>query len=81
MTGCCWEKIEAFQSMSEYNRFIRWIEHQESNGQCEEIIEPDADVSDAWKDRYFKCKKTGEVWKLSCPDPGYFRGSWLPREM
>ena len=55
MTGCCWEKIEAFQSMSEYNRFIRWIEHQESNGQCEEIIEPDADVSDAWKDRYFKC--------------------------
>lgn len=78
MSNCFWEKIEAFQSENEYNRFIYWVENQKKDGLCEEIIEPRTDEADVWRDRYFKCNETGEVWKLSRPDPGYFRGSWLP---
>jgi len=74
---CNWEEIHAFNSLNEYRRFVRWIEEQVKFGVCEEILEPGI-RSDEWRDRLFNCKRSSEVWKLSCPDPGYFPGSWLP---
>ena len=77
MSGCSWEKIEAFQSPMEYRRFVLWIEIQLSQGICEEIPN-DGDIAIGNDNRIFKCMASGERWKLSFPDPGYFPGSWLP---
>ena len=76
MTNCAWEKIESFQSPMEFRRFLKWIEHQKSEGLCTEMY---GDVKqDAWADRYFVCTASREIWVLRQPDPGYFAGSWLP---
>lgn len=77
MTTCNWEEIDSFRSMGEYRRFLRWIEAQVADGTCEELKQQEASGSE-WTDRWFKCIATNEVWKLSCPDPGYFPGSWGP---
>lgn len=79
MTDCNWEEIHAFRSWGEYQRFVRWIEAQVREGICEEIGRQ-ATPHGEWDDRWFKCNFSGVVWKLSCPDPGYFPGSWLPSE-
>ena len=78
MARCSWEKIESFQSLGEYKRFVKWIEALAKNGECEEVSYTDVNQNDPWSDRRFKCNESGEIWKLSCPDPGYYSGSWLP---
>lgn len=77
MSGYSWEEIHSFQSSGEYRRFVQWLEAQLRDGQCEEL-ESDEKSFDGWRDRWFRCKLTGAVWKLTCPDPGYFSGTWLP---
>ncbi|WP_330114601.1 hypothetical protein SA496_24255 [Pseudomonas sp. JS3066] len=77
MSDCYWEEIHEFNSLNEYRRFVQWIESQVEQGISEEVIEL-GKHSGEWDDRWFKCKLSGKVWKLSCPDPGYFSGSWLP---
>ncbi|WP_157692390.1 hypothetical protein [Granulibacter bethesdensis] len=77
MTSCNWEEIASFESLSEYRRFVQWIQNQVNNGLCEEIYKKNLHESE-WNDRWFVCKDSGKIWKLSCPDPGYFSGSWLP---
>jgi hypothetical protein len=69
-------EIPAFQSIREYKKFVLWVEEQVKNGDCEELLEVEKQSTE-WDDRRFRCKSTGQVWKLSCPDPGYFPGSWL----
>ena len=77
MSNCNWEEICAFSSMIEYHRFIQWLEEQVEQNICEELIEH-GKLPSEWDDRLFRCKKSSNVWKLSCPDPGYFPGSWVP---
>lgn len=77
MNDCLWEEIHAFSSPNEFHRFVRWIENQIQTGDCEELLESNKSIG-PWDDRRFRCKSTGQIWKLSCPDPGYFPGSWLP---
>jgi hypothetical protein len=77
MYDCNWEVIEAFHSPVEFARFVRWIEDQVEAGNCEELLVPGKQI-DKWADRRFRYKSTGEVWRLSHPDPGYFPGSWRP---
>lgn len=78
MSDCNWEEICSFSSMNEYRRFVQWIEEQVKQGVCEELIKEGEPVGE-WDDRFFRCRKSNSVWKLSCPDPGYFPGSWLPQ--
>lgn len=77
MKNCNWEEIHGFDSLNEYQRFVQWIEEQVRQDICDEVTEQRKGVTE-WDDRYFKCKSSSEIWKLSCPDPGYFSGSWLP---
>lgn len=79
MSDCSWEEIHFFQSVGEYRRFVRWIEAQVMDGVCEELGGQEKPNSE-WDDRWFRCNLTGVIWKLSCPDPGYFAGSWLPSD-
>lgn len=77
MSNCNWEEICAFSSMIEYRRFVQWLEEQVEQNICEELIEH-GKLPNEWDYRLFRCKKSSNIWKLSCPDPGYFPGSWLP---
>lgn len=77
INNCAWEEILAFTSQGEYRRFVKWIEEQAVRGECNEILNS-AEAIGPWSDRRFQCKESGRIWKLSCPDPGYFDGSWLP---
>jgi len=77
MSDCNWEIIDAFRSPGEYGRFLKWIEEQVDAGFCEEFCELDANGRPG-DSRIFRCKATGETWRLSPPDPGYSYGSWLP---
>ena len=77
ISNCNWEEICAFSSIIEYRRFVQWLEEQVEQNICEELIEHGKLLSE-WDDRLFRCKKSSNVWKLSCPDLGYFPGSWLP---
>lgn len=77
MTNCGWEEIIAFASSGEYRRFVKWIEEQAERGECNEIL-GSSEVLAQRSDRRFQSKESGQIWKLSCPDPGYFAGSWLP---
>lgn len=71
------EEIRAFNSPGEFKRFLRWIEEQVVAGRCEELTGHDHSIF-LNQSRRFRCISTGRIWKLSCPDPGYFPGSWLP---
>jgi len=77
MSDCDWEEIHAFSSPGEFRRFVRWIETQVQEGHCEEILDRGG-AAGPWDDRRFRCISSNEIWKLACPDPGYFAGSWLP---
>ncbi|WP_093517819.1 hypothetical protein [Pseudovibrio ascidiaceicola] len=76
---CHWDEIHSFISLGEHKRFVKWIKNQVHQGNCEEIFDKD-EARDQWRVRYFKCKSTDQLWKIACPDPGYFSGSWLPVE-
>lgn len=78
MNNCCgWEEIQGFRSPGEYRDFIKWLESQIAEGKCEEVFNQ-GEIANEWSDRRFRCIGSDQVWTLSCPDPGYFPGSWAP---
>ncbi|WP_142779267.1 MULTISPECIES: hypothetical protein [Agrobacterium] len=77
MKNCDWEEISSFRSLSEYQRFLAWLEEQVKRGECEEIVE-DKTIFFEPAERKFRCRESGQIWRLLCPDPGYFSGSWRP---
>ncbi|GAA6208757.1 hypothetical protein NBRC116601_20500 [Cognatishimia sp. WU-CL00825] len=77
MNSCNWEKIHGFVSLGEYERFVVWLKQQTAKEICTELSEYD-NLKLPIAERYFKCSKTGEIWVLIEPDPGYSTGSWLP---
>ncbi len=78
MKDYCWESINSFSSAAEFKRFLKWIEEQVEAKVCEEV-EMNLKVSMPPQERVFRCLSSNEVWVLSFPDPGYSRGSWLPK--
>lgn len=81
MSDCNWEEIIGFRSEDEYLRFVQWVEEQVKKGICEELLDEGERIGKwKWDVRLFKCKQSGITWRLSCPDPGYSRGSWEPWE-
>lgn len=70
MSCASWEPIAGFQSPGEYERFRRWIAERVSEGTAEEVP-----VDASWRDAntlfesWYRCKETGEVWRLLDPDP------------
>ena len=63
------EEIYEFQCLSEYERFVLWINKFVRDGAIEEI-----DVSERYigatvfSERWFKDKSTGLIWRLVAPD-------------
>ena len=78
MTHSVWEEIHGFASLSEYNRFVQYIEKQIKAGFVEEIYpDPKYGRGEIYGGRWFKDIETGEVWRLIAPDVP-FKGLWEP---
>lgn len=75
MNNCNWEVIEEFSSFNEYRRFSIWIEQQVAYGVIEEVLVKEPYSVFGVKERWFKCLKTSEVWRLVSPDAP-FKGCW-----
>jgi hypothetical protein len=76
-----WEPIHGFHSPDEYNSFIAYVEEQVKSGLVVEIeYDPTCGVIKTAGERWFQNARTRQVWKLLVPDPGYFRGAWVPVE-
>ncbi len=63
------ERIDGFQSPNEYEQFILWIAEHIKEGSIEEIP---AGVRYAgatvFDEKWFRLKKSKEVWRLVAPD-------------
>jgi len=79
MNACNWEVIHGFESPGEYKRFCDWLSAQVDTGVTEQIpvSEPSADLIFGLEERWFRCKESGEIWRLVAPQAP-FRGQWGP---
>lgn len=77
MNSCGWESIHGFESPREYARFCAWIAAQVDAGEFEQVpvSEPSSDLIFGVEERWYRCKTSGEVWRLVAPEPP-FRGLW-----
>ena len=77
MSKCNWEEIHGFESPGEYQRFCAWLDSQLRA----EIIESvpvglsKLRVPYGFNEKWFKCKESGEIWRLVAPEAP-FHGSW-----
>lgn len=71
---CPWEAIDDFASLSEFNRFVSWIDEQVVIGQAVEV-EVAAPYLDApsFTEKWYRHPDSGETWRLVWPD-GPFTG-------
>lgn len=78
MSASGWEEIHGFASLSEYLRFVTYIERQAEKGYvAEEAVDPDYGLGKIFGGRWFRDAESGEIWRLVPPDPP-FRGCWEP---
>ncbi|VVH56528.1 hypothetical protein [bacterium endosymbiont of Bathymodiolus sp. 5 South] len=71
-----WEEINSFQSMSEYKRFVIYIEKQVEKQYAVEIeVCQNYKKNEIYGGRWFKDLEAKEIWRLVEPDFP-FRGHW-----
>lgn len=76
-SNCNWEKIDSFISLLEYRRFCEWVNVQVDEGCVEKVVVENSTYPSGFVEQWFKCKVTGEVWRLVEPDAPFY-GYWGP---
>lgn len=71
---CKWEEIDDFRSLSEFNRFVGWIEERVYAGDATEVPVENRYAGEMISERWFVCADCQSKWRLVYPDPGYFSG-------
>jgi len=68
MKNCSWEMISDFQSLSEFNRFVDWINEQVSSGLAEEVpvLRPYSGLS--FREKWYRHLASGQTWRLVWPE-------------
>lgn len=81
MKGCNWEEIHGFSTPGEYRRFCDWLESQVAVGLVEKIPvrHSKKEVPFGSNEKWFRCKESGEAWRLVAPDAP-FAGFWAEVE-
>ena len=78
MVNNSWEEIHGFSSLSEYKKFVQYIEKQINDGY---VLEKSPDMKygygEIYGGRWFENINSGDVWRLVPPDFP-FRGVWEP---
>jgi hypothetical protein len=78
MNSCPWEKINDFQSLSEFNRFVDWMMNQVASGEADETPVQNPYVgATTFREKWFRHKATGTIWRLVWPDAP-FKGVFEP---
>ncbi|MBC3929991.1 hypothetical protein [Undibacterium sp. CY21W] len=72
MKKCPWGKIDAFQSISEFNRFVAWMNEQViANDASETFVKQRYAGASTLDEKWFTHIDSGEVWRLVRPDPPF----------
>jgi hypothetical protein len=73
-----WEEIHGFDSSSEFDRFVTYLEQEIADARAAEVaVDPDYGSEMIFGGRWIRNETTGEVWRLVAPDFP-FRGAWEP---
>lgn len=80
MNICSWEKIDDFQSLVEFNRFVVWMEEQVKSGEATtvQVLNPYIGAT-TFREKWFRHIKSGQTWRLVWPDAP-FTGVFEPVE-
>lgn len=72
MMKCPWEKINNFQSLLEFNRFVSWMNEQvdENVVKLIPVVSPYAGAT-VLGEKWFLHVESGEIWRLVWPDPPF----------
>lgn len=80
MTACPWEKINDFQSYSEFERFIAWLDAQIRASAAEETAVSNPYLgATTFVEKWVRHVGSGQVWRVVWPDAP-FRGLFEPVE-
>jgi len=78
MKTCPWEKINEFQSYSEFERFVSWIDEQVKSGVAEELqVRKPYIGATTFREKWYRHVASGKTWRLVWPD-GPFTGIFEP---
>lgn len=79
MSTCNWDAIHGFVSPGEYERFLLWLSAQVDAEVAEtvQVTNPSADLIYGVEERWYRCKASGQTWRLVSPQAPY-RGAWEP---
>jgi hypothetical protein len=76
--SCDWEIVDAFDSLTDYRRFLTWINDQVTAGLVRLVqVERPYSGSTLWDEHWYECGVNGETWRLVAPEPP-FRGIFKP---
>lgn len=69
MTTCPWEKIDDFQSLSEFNQFVDWMSSQTKSGTAIEVpvLRPYIGAT-SFREKWYRHIASGKIWRLVWPD-------------
>jgi hypothetical protein len=69
---CGWSPVERFTSFEDYERLRGAISQQLALGAAEErrVRKPYSGL-ETLDERWYKCRATGETWRLIAPDPPF----------
>jgi hypothetical protein len=78
MNVCAWERISAFRSLNEFDRFVEWMAVQTTCGTAEEVpVEKTYLGGNTFREKWFRHIASGHVWRLVWPDAS-FKGVFEP---
>jgi hypothetical protein len=78
MTTCPWEEIDEFQSPSEFDRFIEWMNAQTKLRSAEEVpVQRPYIGATTFTEKWFRHLPSGDTWRLVWPDAP-FKGLFEP---
>ena len=72
MSGCDWATIEAFTSLREFRNLLARLEADVREGRASQVpVAPAKGWGTAFKERWFKCGDSPDIWRLVAPDPPF----------
>ena len=80
MKTCPWEKINDFQSYSEFERFVAWMDDQVKSATAEETtVQKPYIGANTFREKWYRHVESGKTWRLVWPDAP-FAGVFEPVE-
>ncbi len=69
MKECPWEKIDDFQSYTEFDEFVKWMNDQIISGLAEEVpVKNPYSGSSLFQEKWFRHLNSNQIWRLVWPD-------------